>query len=185
MQWRGPWPQTEADEPAFWHAFWASFANQHQLSAAQALALAEIGAFYHTCFVAFPDAAPCIQALHTHGLRLAVLTNYELPSVRKTLVAAGLNPDLFSALISSAMIGVQKPDPRAYHAAAAAVGVSAPECGFVDDTPGHVAAACAVGMRGIVLDRQRSGAHGGLPCVANLHQLVDLFVHNNGGRGVS
>src|SRR6185436_16042696 len=51
MQWRGPWPQTEADEPAFWHAFWASFANQHQLSAAQALALAEIGAFYHTCFV--------------------------------------------------------------------------------------------------------------------------------------
>jgi FMN phosphatase YigB (HAD superfamily) len=185
MRWPGPWPQTEADEPAFWRAFWAGFADQHELSASQGLALAEIGAFYHTCFAAFPDAAPCIQALYAHGMRLAVLTNYELPSVHKTLAASGLNPDLFIALVSSTMIGVQKPDPRAYLAVAEALGVSPQQCAFVDDIPGHVAAACALGMRGIVLDRQGKRAHSDLPYVTNLHELIDLFVSNDRGHGES
>jgi putative hydrolase of the HAD superfamily len=173
--WPGPWPRAVVDEPAFWRAFWGRLAARYTLSDATAAALLEIGAFYHTSFTAFPDAAPCLRALHARSLRLAVLTNFELPSIDQTLRSAGLDPAWFSALLSSAAIGVYKPDPRAYLAAAAALNLAPGACAFVDDLPENVAAACALGMRGVLLDRARVYTSGALERVDDLHSLVDLL----------
>src|SRR5262245_45650277 len=70
--WPGPWPRSVDDEPAFWRAFWAQLAARYTLTNATAEALLEIGAFYHTCFSAFPDATPCLRTLRARGLHLAV-----------------------------------------------------------------------------------------------------------------
>src|SRR5215475_3354268 len=78
--WPGPWPRTSADEPAFWSDFWGDLAARYQLGNDAVTALHELGAFYHTCFSAFPDALPCLGELRSRGMHLAVLTNFELPS---------------------------------------------------------------------------------------------------------
>src|SRR5262245_60846102 len=59
--WPGPWPLHSADEPWFWRTFWQTIATRHELSQETELALREIGAFYHTCFSAFPDAKECVE----------------------------------------------------------------------------------------------------------------------------
>jgi putative hydrolase of the HAD superfamily len=55
--------------------------------------------------------------------------------------------DRFDAIVGSAEIGVSKPAPDAFAAAAAAVGVTPERCVFVDDTVQNIAGAQAVGMR--------------------------------------
>jgi FMN phosphatase YigB (HAD superfamily) len=172
--WPGPWPRSGTEEPEFWRTFWSSLAERYALPATVAAALHEIGAFYHTCFVAFSDVAPCLQALRAQDLRLAVLTNFELPSIHLTLQHAGLDPKWFAALLSSSALGVFKPDPRAYLAAAAALELAPGECLFVDDLPVNVEAACAAGMRGVLLDRRREFEHVPFERVDNLDSLVAL-----------
>ena len=173
--WPGPWPRVEAEEPEFWRAFWASLAARYQLAPLVIDQLLEIGAFYHSCFVAYADTKSCLQKLRAHGLRLAVLTNFELPSIGPTLRHAGLDPEWFAALLSSAALGVYKPDPRAYRAAAAALGLPPGACAFVDDLPAHVRAANAIGMRGVLIDRLGAQTDSPIECVADLGRLVELL----------
>lgn len=156
--WTGPWPRSVADEPAFWEQLCAALAPKHGLDAAAAATLAaELSAAYPTLFSAYPDAAPAIIALHEAGLQLAVLTNFELPSVSQTLAHAGLNPELFATALSAAALGWPKPDPRAFHAAAAALGLPPAACCLVDDLAENVAAARSIGMRAYQIDRSLSG----------------------------
>src|SRR5262245_581602 len=79
--WPGPWPRSIGEELKFWRVFWRGLAAQYQLPDDTVAALHEIGAFYHTCFTAFPDTFECLAALRSRGLLLAILTNFELPSI--------------------------------------------------------------------------------------------------------
>ncbi|NJN15129.1 MAG: HAD-IA family hydrolase [Oscillochloris sp.] len=156
--WPGPWPQLAADEAAFWRDFWTGLGSAHDLPGDHVRRLAtEIGPLYHTCFKAYPESAAVVQQLSSRGLRLAVLTNFELPSVDLTLRYAGIDPHYFQVMISSITLGVAKPDPRAFRATAAALDVPVEHCAFVDDLPVHVAAAHAVGMQAYRIDRQSAG----------------------------
>jgi putative hydrolase of the HAD superfamily len=172
--WPGPWPRTPADEAGFWHMFWADLAHQHGLSKAAVGELQQIGAFYHTCFTAFPDSLDCLTTLRDRGLRLAVLSNFELPSIQDTLRTAGLDPSWFDVLLSSATIGCHKPDPRAYLAAAKALGLAADECAFVDDLPENVAVAHHLGMYAVLLDRRQIYPPD-LPSIRSLDELPKLL----------
>ncbi len=174
MAWPGPWPNAIEQEPAFWLVFWGRLAAQYQLPADTVAALHEIGAFYHTCFTAFPDTLACLATLRARGVRLAILTNFELPSIHLTLQNAGLDPSWFAVLLSSATTGFPKPDPRAYLAAAAALDLPPSACAFVDDLLGNVEAAQALGMPSWLLDRT-----GVAPAstFARLRDLHDLPMH--------
>lgn len=174
QRWPGPWPRTPDDEPAFWQAFWAALARAHQLHEGAAGTLEQIGAFYHTCFTAYPDTLDCLRDLRARGLRLAVLTNFELPSIHQTLRHAGIDPALFDTLLSSASLGAHKPDPRAYLAAAEALGLPATACAFVDDLPENVQAARAVGMRAWLIDRSDI-PYGDSQSLRSLSELMTLL----------
>jgi epoxide hydrolase-like predicted phosphatase len=154
MQWSNGWPRTSADEDRFWLHFWSSLGEKHAVQPAQIEQLQELGAFYHTVFVAFPDTMPCLSQLHTRGVPIAILTNFDLPSVDRTLRNADIDPTWFQVLCSSAELGVRKPDPQAYTIVAQRLGVHVSDCLFVDDLIENVEAACQLGMRGILLDRQ-------------------------------
>jgi putative hydrolase of the HAD superfamily len=173
--WPGPWPRSEDEEAEFWRCFWGELALRHHLTEAMVATLLDIGAFYHSCFVAFPDAAGCLRTLRARGLRLAVLTNFELPGIAPTLLGAGLDPTWFTGLFSSASIGVYKPDPRAYLAAAEALGLPPHACAFVDDLPENILGAQAVGMRGVLIERGGASAGGLCERIETLDQLVDLL----------
>jgi HAD superfamily hydrolase (TIGR01509 family) len=173
--WPRQWPRSEDEEPAFWHTFWNDLAIRFDLAAPTIPALQQISSRYHLCNRAFPDAGLCLQSLRKRGLRLAVLTNFELPSIERTLEHTGLDPAWFAALLSSSTLGVSKPDHRAYRAAAAVLGLPPEDCAFVDDLPPNVEAACEVGMRGVLLDRQQIHSATTLPAITSLDQLVGLL----------
>lgn len=174
-QWSGPWPRSEQAEHDFWRIFWSDLAARYALSNTITESLIAIGAFYHSCFIAFPDTLPCLTALHLGAIPMAVLTNFELPSIHLTLRHVNIDPDWFTALVSSAVIGIAKPDPRAYLTAAAALDMPPSACIFVDDHPSNVDAACAIGMRGLLLDRHHTADRGTRECIHNLEELPALF----------
>lgn len=152
--WPGPWPQQPVEESSFWHSFWLKLGERHGLSPGQIAALeAEIGPVYHTIFTAYPDSLPCLHALRAADVRLAVLTNFELPSVDRTLAYAGIDPELFEIARSSVTLGVRKPDPRAFYAIAAALHLPPNACLFIDDLSENVLAARSIGMEALQIDR--------------------------------
>lgn len=175
MAWPGPWPSAIEHEPAFWQAFWGRLGTQYQLPADNLTALHRIGMFYHTCFKAFPDTLNCLAALRARGLRLAILTNFELPSIHLTLQNAGIDPDWFSVLLSSATTGFPKPDARAFLAAAAALDLPPSACAFVDDLADNIEAAQTLGMHSWLLDRTGTATVSALPCIHDLHQLTAVL----------
>jgi 2-haloalkanoic acid dehalogenase type II len=174
--WSGPWPRHEQDEPAFWHTFSMALGTRHQLPEARLMPLSRILATYYTCFRLFPDAPACVAALKAGGLRLGILTNFELPSVQRTLLHAGLDPAFFAATISSGTLRAWKPNPSAYQTIAAALDTPLSACAFVDDTAEHVAAARALGMRAFLLDRSRQTDDLDAAILCSLESLPQLLL---------
>ncbi|MEU7041757.1 HAD-IA family hydrolase [Streptomyces varsoviensis] len=78
---------------------------------------------------------------------LVLVTNATL-DLEDDLVTMGLD-DLADHVVSSARVGVVKPEREIYEIAAARAGVGMGRCLFVDDQPQNVAAAIALGMTGV------------------------------------
>ncbi|HEU4326056.1 MAG TPA: HAD family hydrolase [Roseiflexaceae bacterium] len=174
QDWPGPWPVTPTEEPGFWDSFWDTLARRHHVPAEGMQALRDIGAFYHTTFEAYPDALPCLAALRAQGLRLAVLTDFELPSIDLTLRHAGIDPAWFDVLINSSMLGAQKPNLKGYQTVLGVLGLPAEQCLFVDDKPANVRGALQAGMHGVVIDRDGRHTGGEVARVGSLSELPAL-----------
>lgn len=171
IAWPGPWPRVAADEPQFWAAFWGSLAEQYALDDVRQARLIAVGGRYHTCFRAFDDTRMCLDILQRADLQLAILTNFELPSVDRTLIHTGIDPALFTALLSSATLGAGKPDPMAFHALLGAIDLPASVCVFVDDLPENAEGAAAIGMHAVLIDR--NNRHAAWPG-ARINTLAEL-----------
>jgi len=174
-RWRGPWPRFEAEEPAFWRMFCADVARAHGRSCDSNAMAALLDALYHTCFCAFPEANEALCALRDQGLRLAVLSNFELPSIARTLAHAGLDPAQFDVILNASAVGYAKPHPRAYLAVAEALGLPPAACCLVDDLTENVAGARLVGMRAFQIDRALPRGDGSSGTISSLLDLVGLF----------
>lgn len=78
---------------------------------------------------------------------LVLVTNATL-ALERDLESMGLS-DLANHVVSSARVGVAKPDPAIYEIAADRAGVAAHQCLFVDDQLENVEAATTLGMTGV------------------------------------
>jgi putative hydrolase of the HAD superfamily len=111
----------------------------------------------------FEDARALLPSLKYRGYRMAVVTNSLFPSALFTpwLGELGLAGYL-DAVISSADVGLAKPDPEPYAAALRALGIDAHEALFVGDrVETDIAGARAAGLRAVLIDRtgrRREGA---------------------------
>lgn len=77
--------------------------------------------------------------------------------------------ELFDDVIDSSAVGLRKPDPRIYQLALERLGVAAEDAVFIDDAPGNVEGARAVGMKAVLIGTQRSD-------VAAALDALDAFV---------
>ena len=95
--------------------------------------------------------------LRSHGLRTALVTNNvrEFGDGWRSLVPVD---ELFDVVIDSSHAGVRKPDPRIFRLALDALDVTPEQSLFLDDFPGNIAAAGALGMRGILVGTDRLAA---------------------------
>jgi putative hydrolase of the HAD superfamily len=92
-----------------------------------------------------PDEAMIdgVRAARGAGVRTAMLSNswgdathYDRP----------LLEELFDGWVISSEVGLRKPDPAIYELAAAQIGLGPDECVYVDDLPGNLKPARALGM---------------------------------------
>jgi putative hydrolase of the HAD superfamily len=81
-------------------------------------------------------------------MRTAIVSN-AWPHARARLAADGV-ADLVDDIVLSCEAGVAKPDRRTFELALGRLGAEPGQALFIDDTPGHVAAAQALGMAGHV-----------------------------------
>ena len=98
------------------------------------------------------------ERVRAAGLRTGLLTNNvaEARDFWRPLLPLD---ELFDDVIDSSEVGMRKPDPRIYELALANLGVAhASSAVFLDDWPGNVTAAQTVGMAGIVVGDDPTGA---------------------------
>jgi putative hydrolase of the HAD superfamily len=100
------------------------------------------------------DWAACTGRLDQDVLALLADVRRRVPVVLVSNATTRLEPylaaiglaDAFDAVLNTARLGVAKPDPRVFEAAARLVGAAPSRCLFVDDTARHVTAARAAGL---------------------------------------
>ena len=92
---------------------------------------------------------------------LDALRRHHVPNYAITNFAADLWPEAvarfpflagFDGLVVSGQARLLKPEPEIFHLLLDTYGLRAADCVFIDDLPGNIAAAKAVGMEGIVFE---------------------------------
>jgi putative hydrolase of the HAD superfamily len=92
-----------------------------------------------------PEMVAAVRACRSNGLRTACITNNFVPREERP-DDVQLDPDLFDAVIESSKVGIRKPDPAIYELACDLLGVSPPECVFLDDLGVNLKPARDMGM---------------------------------------
>jgi putative hydrolase of the HAD superfamily len=97
-------------------------------------------------------SAESLSRLRQAGLKLGVVSNSD-GRVEQALEAAGLR-EYFDVVVDSALVGVEKPDPRIFHAALEALGVAPEEALYVGDLyEVDILGARAAGLEAVLLAR--------------------------------
>ncbi len=102
-----------------------------------------------------PEALAALDAAEAMGARMAILSNeldlfygaqfrQKLPFMRR-----------FDVVVDATYTHILKPDARAYHSCAKALGLAPKDCVFVDDQLRNIQGAEAVGMLTVLFDVQQ------------------------------
>jgi HAD superfamily hydrolase (TIGR01509 family) len=131
---------------------------------------------HHHHFELYDDVPEALLALHTRGLRLGLISNSHrsLTSFQSHFALDGL----LSVFVSSAEFGVMKPDRRIFQEALDRMQVPAVQAVMVGDSLAHdVMGARQLGMRGVWLDRSRTGRVDDptIPVIRTLTELIDVL----------
>ena len=114
--------------------------------------------------------AEALERLRQAGLKLAVVSNSD-GRVEQALDAAGLR-EYFDVVIDSALVGVEKPDPRIFHAALDALNVRPEETLYVGDLYEiDVLGARAAGMEAVLLGSPEASSD---PSCRTAPSIMDL-----------
>jgi putative hydrolase of the HAD superfamily len=125
-------------------------------------------------FRAYEDAAPALRALRALGLRIVVLSNWDV-SLGERLAETGLAA-LVDGAVASAALGRAKPDAAAFAAALELAGVAPGAALHAGDSLREdVEGARAAGLRAVLVARTGgAAAPAGVPVIASLAGLPAL-----------
>lgn len=169
--WQGEWPRTIGEEEDFWRTFWITFGTQYGCQEHELQALAAIGNMYHTVLQAYDDAFVTCAALRAQKYSLAVLTNFELPSIAATLDHAGIPSTWFDHLTSTSSLHTKKPYPDAWRQCLSRMGWQAQSCVVIEDNRDNARAAALIGCRSWIVDRHAVASD---PASGVLATLLDI-----------
>ena len=119
----------------------------------------------------YPDARPSLSRLRRQGLRLGLVTNFDM-RVFTLLDNLGLGSH-FDVVAVPGVTGAAKPDPRVFDFALASCRTSADRAVHVGDSVDEdVVGARRAGLRAVLLDRKKRCV--GVPGVDRIETLDDL-----------
>lgn len=122
----------------------------------------------------FPDVVPVFEVLISRGYRLALVSNWD-SRLAKLCFDMGLDRYL-EAVISSASIGLIKPDPRIFEIACNRVGVEPGNALHIGDHYyADVLGARSAGLQAVLIDRWNFGHSADVPVVNDLYGLLDVM----------
>ncbi|MGI9578439.1 MAG: HAD family hydrolase [Microthrixaceae bacterium] len=100
------------------------------------------------------DMVAFCRELRSRGLGTSLLTNNarEFEEFWKPLLPL---EELFDDVVDSSEVGMRKPAPEIFHLALDRLGLGSEDVLFVDDAPGNVAGAQAVGIRSVLVGPTR------------------------------
>jgi len=129
-------------------------------------------------FRLYDDVAPALAELHAAGLRLAVVSNWDV-SLVPVLERLGIG-DRFEAVVHSAGVGASKPDPKVFETALRELDLPPEAVLHVGDDPvNDLEGARRAGIRAILIDRQ--GRHRSGEAIASLEELAPLVTAATAG----
>lgn len=103
-------------------------------------------------FRAYPEVAGWLTVLRTAGLKLAVVSNWDV-SLAEVLERVGLAP-LLDCVVTSAEAGAAKPDPAVFRLALERLGLQPEEAIHLGDTPDlDLVGAAAAGVEAVLVSR--------------------------------
>lgn len=116
------------------------------------------------------EMVACCRELRANGIPTGLLTNNakEFAEFWRPMVPLD---ELFDDVVDSCEVGMRKPDLRIYRLAVERLGVEVAATAFIDDAPGNVAAAEAVGLRAVQIGPERSDVPA---AIHTLRQLAGL-----------
>ena len=167
----------EADNgQGFWDEFYADGFRRLGIQADMSGAAAHIRErFQRAEFeMLFDDVIPALDALHAHGFKLGILSNFSA-NLENILRQVGVHP-YFSFFVVSAIAGVEKPDLQIFELAVRAANRPRAEIVYIGDSIYHdVQGAQRAGMEAILVDRQNQHSDWKGTRVRDLHELVNYL----------
>ncbi|MCL4078908.1 HAD-IA family hydrolase [Coriobacteriia bacterium Es71-Z0120] len=121
----------------------------------------------------YPDVAPAVTALRDAGIMTGIISNWDrrLASLIEGLGLGGM----FDVVVSSADVGLRKPDPRVFVLACERLGVAPEEAVHVGDHHyADVLGARAVGMTPVLIQRTGSDVMPAMAACATIRTFVEL-----------
>lgn len=116
-----------------------------------------------------PEMVDLLDRVKAAGYRVACLTNNFVsgpgPGERGQEIAAIMAR--FDVVVESSVVGVRKPEPRFYEIACELLGVTPPECVFLDDLGINLKPAAAMGMTTIKVTSSAQA-------IADLERILSL-----------
>lgn len=107
---------------------------------------------------AFPGAVDFVRHCRAAGYRTAVASSADWVKVEANLLAIGLPPPGWDAIVTAEHVTHRKPAPDIFLAASRALGVPPERCTVVEDAINGIEAAKAAGMRCIAVAQSFSAA---------------------------
>jgi len=124
--------------------------------------------------MAIDDSLRVVDALRETGYRLAVVSNAE-GQVARDLDNAGYH-GRFETVVDSALVGVEKPDPRIFEIALGRLKLEPDQVIYVGDVPAiDVAGARAAGIAAVLVDPHEMYAGEDVPRIRRLAELPGLL----------
>lgn len=122
----------------------------------------------------FDDVRPAFERLRAQGVRIGLISNWDtrLAGLMDGLGVAGL----LDTVVSSAEVGLRKPDPRIFELACGRLDVDAAACAHVGDhLYADVLGARTAGMLPILIDRSGQCGREDVRCVATLDGIEGVL----------
>lgn len=126
----------------------------------------------------YDDVEPAMQRIRERGLRTGLISNWDQRLMR-IMDGLGTAP-LLDTIVSSADVGLHKPDPRIFLLACQRLGVTPSEAVHVGDHHyADVLGASSVGMLPVLIDRHDGPHPGSEPFIRSLDDL-DAVIEGSG-----
>ncbi len=119
-------------------------------------------------WMAYPDVRPAFERVIARGAKVGIISNWDR-RLEGLLEGLGLG-DMIGTVVSSADVGLRKPDPRIFELACARLEVDPGHCVHVGDHHyADILGATTAGMTAVLIDRHGIDATGA--AIASLDEL--------------